>query len=1245
SLKADADLDLLVDGENVAVNSQIDSGQIQANANTSQIDLNRIAPNLPMTANIRSSQLTASGELQQLVTLGENPNLSTFDAQVNADLEVAQGTVKAIANLDNNQWQADVNANNVSSQVLLDKFAPGNLVSVPVDNINAQAKLSGEINPLLKNEVNVPVAVNQFTVNSGAQNVDVRGDLTLSNVISNLDVASTDLDIAANLDFDRLPIAEVAAASTQDNQLIAENINVAGQAEFNGQLRGRKLLSAPTEDVSLTGDLRLLDLAFNDIDFDPVMTGTVNLQPQQEIALNLRGQEDVIAARAVPCNASDCKLPYLPTNLELRQGEDTAQPVIVTGDRSGDLFDLNINNFPLALLNLAPGKAAGIEGALNGTTTGDIELNLNTLATQGNIEVDQPALGYIEADQLQADFNYDPNSNIAEVSSASLDFGNSEYNLNAALNLESGEIDGRLNIPEAYIQDVLMTLRWFTVEDVVSLFNIPDYGATASVKPAPEKDTVDESIARKLEQLRNVNRRIQANAAAKEAGNIPTELDIKGRYSGAISLAGTIQSPQANFRVEGDNWQWQPQPTYPNIVPPLGLVIEESQLISLPQLLIAGQLEGTTVNLSKASVQVQEALLSLRGQISPEQLDTTFAVANLTVDNIANFVEIPVDIAGEINTLGTITGSPQNPQLEGKVAFSNGAFQGNVLPSKLAGNYSYDGSELEFNTTAPDPIQVKANVPYPIIPGKSDRLRASAKIEEEAFVFLAALSQNYLNWVGGQGNAELDATARLDLERQGIIYDLDAQGVVNLNQAEVVLKTPFFSELFIGTGKITLDNQIVNVETLNGTFADKNLSMTGKLPILTAVNNLDNPLTINLPPGEIKIDQLYDGEVAGKVNVTGASLAPVIGGEVTLGEGNVSIPEIQTPSTEEAVELVKTEVNKASGIKANTSKANAQIQQSSAESSFVTALDDFKVNLQDVKLQQAFLYDFKVEGDLLLNGTIDNPSNIIPQGTILLTKANVDLFSNSFNITRNRENTIVFSPDAGIFNPRLDIVLRTQVEDISEQDFRDFRLAETNSNELDDPISESSSSRTIRINLVIDGETREILPNLGGTSNTNSNCNLRRNTEPLVEAGRDYAQAELNRFSGCFNDSAYDGADDRNLINSPAVELTSTPNLSQGEIINLLSGQFIALAQDLSNRSQSELFDLGVNRFILTPLQNRAFSVLNDATVRLGKNIGLDYLSVFPNLEGVVEIDQESSVQSTFNYVLGEVRVEYRRNF
>ena len=1228
SLDAIADLNLQVDGEAVAVNSQINSGRIQANANTSQIDLNRIVPNLPVPANIRSSQVTASGELQQLLSFAENPNLSTVNARVDADLGVANGTVRAIASLNNNQWQTNVNANNISSQLLLDKFAPENLSSVQTDNIDATADLSGAINPLVNNEINILVAVNQFTINSGVQNVNAQGNLTLSDVTSNLDIASTNLDIAANLDFDRLPIDQIVAASTQNNELVADSVNVRGQAAFNGQLNGQQLLSAPTENVSLTGDLRLLDFAFNNTAFDPVMTGTLSVQPQQEIAINLEGQQDVIAARAVPCTASDCKLPYLPDSLELRQGEDTSEPVIATGDRNGDLFSLDVQNFPLALLNLAPGQPAGIEGPLAGTTTGEVDLNLYTLAARGNINVDNPAVGYIEADLFNADFNYDPASNIAEINSANLNLGKSEYNLQAALNLKSGQINGKLDIPQAYIQDALTTFRWFTIEDVTNLFNIPDYAEPDVIRPAPERDVVDRSIARKLNQLRIVNRKIQANAAEYETGSIPTELDIDGGYQGEIILGGTIQTPKADFRVEGNNWQWQPTPAYPDIVPPLGLVIEESEFISIPQLLIAGNLQGTTVDLEAAKIQVQDAVLSLEGQLSPERLDTEYAVADLTVDNIGNFVNIPVDVAGEINTVGTIKGTPSNPQIAGKIAFTDGAFNGNILPAKLAGDYNYDGTKLAFNTTAPEAIQIEATVPYPIIPGKSDRLTANANLDTEAFVFLDALSQNYLDWVGGEGDAELEATARLDLDREGIIYDLDADGVVNLDNANVAVQTPFFTEPFVGTGKITINNQIVNVETLDGTFAEKDLSIAGKLPILQPVANLDRPLTINLPPGDIEIEKLYEGGVAGEVIVTGASLEPVIGGKVTLEDGKVSIPQ-NDAKEEEVIEVA--EANVTSAIYGARATNQTRSSTSNSNSSFVTALNDFKVNLKDFELKQAPVYSFQVEGDLTLNGTVDEPSNIIPKGKLLLTRADVDLFSTSFNAARDRDNTIVFTPEAGVFNPELDIILRTDVEDVDQQQITSLRSVESNSNEINNPISQGSDSETIRINLVIDGETEEILPNLGPDT---VNCNIRPNNEPLVENTRNYTETELTRFTRCFNEIAYAGASDRNLINSPAVELTSIPSLDQGEIVNLLSGQFVAFARNVGTDSQSRLFDQGVNRFVIDPLLDSFLSGVESTTVSLGKNIGLDYLTIYPDLEGIYELNENSSLRFTYSYHL-----------
>jgi translocation and assembly module TamB len=1269
SLQADADLDLLLDGEAVAVKSQLNSGKIQATANTSQINLNRFAPNLPIPANIRSSQLTASGELRQLLTLADDSSLSTFVARVDADLNVAEGTVKAIANLKNNQWQANVNANDLSSQLLLDRFAPPNLASIQVDNINAQGNLAGDIRPLINQDVNIPVAVNQFTVDSGVQNLQAEGNLTLANITSKLD-ADSNLNVSANLDFDRLPIDQLVAATSQNNELIKESVNFRGKAVFNGQFNGQQLLSAPTENVSLTGDLNLQNFAFNDIVFDSIMTGKLNVQPQQEIALNLQGGQDIIAARAVPCNTRDCRLPYLPTSLEVRQGEDTEQPVIAVGRRNGDRFALDIDNFPLALLNVAPGKAAGIDGALSGTTTGEIDLNLYTLATTGNIQVAQPGLGYIQADQLNADFNYDPANSLAEVSSASLKLDRSQYDFNAALNLATGKIDGRLNIPQAYIQDALTTLNWFTVEDVISLLQTPDYAEPSAIRPAPEKDTVDQSIARKLNQLRRVNRQIQANAAIRQAGSIPTKLDIKGKYAGEIILGGTIQVPEADFRVEGNNWQWQARQAYPDLVSPLGLVIEESQYIALPKLLIDGELQGTTVDLAEARIEVQEAILSLKGKLSAQQTDAKFAVANLTVDDIGSFVEIPVDLAGEINSIGTIKGTLEQPQLEGKVAFSNGAFNGNLLPAKVAGNFNYDGSNLGFKTTAPEEIQVEANLPYPIIPGKSDRFTAKANLESEAFIFLDAFSQNYLNWAGGEGDAQLEASARLDLNRAEKIYDLSAQGVVNLDDANVIVQTPFFTEPFQGTGRITINNQIVNVETLDATFANKDLSAAGKFPILTPVRGLENPLTINLPEGDIEIDKLYQGGVEGQVIVTGVSIKPVISGEVTLADGEVSIPQTKTPTAADAVQIGKSQaINAVSGVKTSNTASRTAQPQTAAPKSVITTLNDLKVNLQDFKLQQTPLYDFQLDGGLTLNGTADEPNNIIPKGKLTLTKADVDLFSNTFKLARNRDNTIVFYPKAGVFNPVLDIILRTSVEDV-QGGASNLRLAESNANEINDPLTQGDDSQTVRISLTIDGEAQEILPNLGQTASFN--CDIRPNNQPFVKNQASYNRAELNRFTQCFGDNFSlvtqdnpgDVASQRSLINSPAVALTSTPSLNQGEILNLLSNQFVGFARDISSASQSELFDLGVQRFVVNPLLDSVLYRVEDTTVGWGEKINLDYLTIYPDLEGTYQINQDSSIRFIYSHNLftklietinssgdeetsssNEIKLEYQRNF
>ncbi|MEO1006326.1 MAG: hypothetical protein AAFW67_10860, partial [Cyanobacteria bacterium J06638_38] len=154
SWQLDAALDLAIDGNPITVDSRLDSGIVSGRVNTNEINLNRVVAALPVNARLRSSTTNFSGELQQLLNFQDNPNFSSWQADVDADLDVASGNVNAIAQLANNQFSANIDANQISSNALLNSVARRSLTSLDLDDINAQVAISGNISPLINNEVN-----------------------------------------------------------------------------------------------------------------------------------------------------------------------------------------------------------------------------------------------------------------------------------------------------------------------------------------------------------------------------------------------------------------------------------------------------------------------------------------------------------------------------------------------------------------------------------------------------------------------------------------------------------------------------------------------------------------------------------------------------------------------------------------------------------------------------------------------------------------------------------------------------------------------------------------------------------------------------------------------------------------------------------------------------------------------------------------------------------------------------------
>jgi hypothetical protein len=444
SLSGIANLDLNVDGGDVTVNSQINSGKIQTTASANQIPLDRFITNLPAPVALQKGRVNVSGQLEQLLAFSRQPNLSTFIANADTQLKVANGLVVATGRFNNNQWQTNLTANNINSGLLLKKYKY-NLK----DPLNAKVNLSGNLDPFLENNAIARIRANTVSVQLGKQFLYANGNIIVSNLTNKPDIASLDLNLAANSNLTSLPLDRLLA---RNNQLAFQKLKLRGNANFQGNLKGKNLLSAPLEpgNLALNGDLQLRNFAINNVAFEPLLAGRVNFNSGKEIAIDLRGNRDVIAAAAEPCNevrsqksevrslplneSRRCLVPYLPASLELRQGEGTKNPIVAIGRRRGDIFDLDVENFPLALLNITPATRLGLQNPVAGDLTAKLNVNLFTLASTGNLNIAQPSVGYIQAKEFRGNFAYD-NNNLAQLTSGSLSFQDSLYQFQGDLNL------------------------------------------------------------------------------------------------------------------------------------------------------------------------------------------------------------------------------------------------------------------------------------------------------------------------------------------------------------------------------------------------------------------------------------------------------------------------------------------------------------------------------------------------------------------------------------------------------------------------------------------------------------------------------------------------------------------------------------------------------------------------------------------------------------------------------------------
>ena len=1226
-VRGTADLDLDVNNGTVAIDSKLERGIVEAIATAKQVSVSPFLPDLPVPITIADSRVNLTGNINRLLS----QDFNRLQADAVARLGVQGGTVNTIAQLNNGILSSNTTATNINNPEICQNF---DLSCPEVGKLSGRFNLAGNINPFIQGNSPATIQAQTISLQAGEQSLNADGKIFLTPAASENAAwqIGTNLNVNARSNLNKLPSTLISRISNRTD------IPIAGNAAFQGDFQADNLLGDPltSGNLQLVGNLQLRDFAVDKIAFEPLLNGPVNLEPGKNLAVNLQGERDQIAAQLEPCNRKECLSPYLPTSFNLQQGGNSPDAILLSGKRNGDRLNVALKNFSLGLLNSVPAVQENLQVAVGGKVSGELDFNLFNFATAGNLKVTEPSLGYIKGEEVAANFSYD--AGIAKVPSAYLELGKSRYNFQGDLNLNSGNVNAKIYTKSAQLQDIFAAIDAYRLEDLQNIFLGFDFAKAAAVETNP----VGKPKASLLEQLRllaRVDRRIRKYAARKRQEESAVQLDLRGEYDAEINLAGKYYNPQVDFQLDGNNWEWRPQPKVITVKPRKGPVIQEGEPLNIKQVTARGSYKDRIIKVDPTSVALEEGLIALRGELAGEKISGSMQVQDFSLANLEKFqfFTVPVDIGGKVNLQAKVNGTVAQPQIQaGQISLVDGRFNQKPL-GRFAGTFSYIDSIAKFNTTPDSFTQVNAKVPYPPQANTNNSIALDAKIGTEALAFLSTFTQGQLEWVKGNGGIALKVEGPLNWSAQTppeLIKDLVAASRIELENATIKTKQLGEEINLDVAGDITLQNQNIQANQLQGNLAGSPFSLTGRLPLVRAgIANPDDPnsLILALGPGKLNLEGLYKGNINASIEVSRTATRPVIGGEVNLSQGRVIVPK-QNGETEENQEEASEQQKSAKRRKRTTRN----------DYSFEPRFKDLQINIgEGFRFRRSVpRTNFLIAGDLTLNGTIND---LDAEGLINLRRGSIYFLDNSFFLSRDREHSIVFFPEQGLFNPDLDIELQTTVVDAPTFD----RLQPVESEIREDAVAPANPNQ-IDVRIGIQGEASQLIGSLDGSDSCQINS-----FSPLARKTTQNWSQRLQQVENCINKNSKVALRSQELLNNPIIKLTSTPSRNQTEILSLLGNRTIAIIreveQKLADGKEEELLESAFFDYVATPIIDEYFQEFLWNVQRpvnsVGKKIGLTRLQVFPSVTGLKDIDENSSARFIYNYEFGEFRVEYQRRF
>ncbi len=1069
--------------------AKLENGNLQALLETNGIAVSNLEQTLKQTGLLTADlppeiEGTLDGQVR---ILGTVDNLTANGITANGDGQIrlanGGGIVNAKGSAESGNWRASIEGEQIAISRFQQAF-DSQRQSLQTQGVVSSTQNLPQLRGLFNGNINLsgPIAASPQTVRAGGsfriselpflkqpfeavfnwdgQRVEIENATTpglTANGFVNVELAgqggpsisNLDLDVRlANFNLEALPAEQLAFLSTiADKNSSQQNPPLRGNVDFTGRLTGT--LAA----LSLVGDVEVRDLAVNQIAFDPVLAGSVNAEAGKSVDLRLAGASDKIE---VALNQS-----FLPTSFLIQRGESVAR-----GQTEGETLRVNLSDFPLAALNLSPGKNAGL-GPITGTVSGQVNvpgwkmpLNPATLQASGQIAIAQPAIGYIKGDSFQAEFSYANGS--ATLTNGIFRPGTGQYLISG--NVKAGanpEFAGKVNIQQGNLQQVLAALQYFNLGDLARGLKPPVYASAADVQTV----AVGEPEAPLIEQLRRLAEievlLQQRQEVMAESETLPPLSQLQGTFGGEIAVAGSLRTGvQAQFNVTGDNWQW-------------GKYVAE-------KFSIEGGFQDGILTILPLEIRSGKSAIGFSGQIGQKAQSGQLRVENVPVEELAKLVELPfVDVTGNLNLRANLAGSLENPQATGELSLLDGTLNGEPI-KQADGSFSYSNARLNFGgsalVTQTEPIEVQGSLPFELpfaaVKADSNQIDLRANLQNEGLAIINVLTPQ-VAWVSGQGQVQIRVG--------GTLQDPVAQGIANFENATVRARA--FPEPLTGlTGTMRFEGDRIRVEGIRGQLSQGQVVAAGVIPLSVpfAEGDVDaaNPLAVNLDKLALNLRGLYSGGVVGQVQARGTAFRPQLSGNIELYNGEVFLRSPGGGTTELASSSASDSPSTSSASPATEVSASPTNEVSPSPSpatptspSFEVGLNDLRLNLgRGIRVTSAPILSFQATGGLTVNGTLDD---LRPEGTIRLTSGSVNLFTTQFRLDRGYPQTATFVPGQGL-DPTLDVRLATSVQEVTR-----FRTpgASVASEIADEPTS-FGSVRSVRIQALVQGRASQLAESL-----------------------------------------------------------------------------------------------------------------------------------------------------------------------